>query len=179
MPQKNECSKIIGFLVFIFLSFSTFFLISEIYAADDLKSIMQLIEKGEKEKAAQQIDQYIKINPNDPRLMFIKGAVNADLKKYNEAINAFTYLTEKYPTLPEPFNNLALIYIELGDYGKAQKFLESALKINPEYFTAYINLGDLYSKRALVSYGKALEIDKKNVGAKNKYLLIEKTIKYK
>lgn len=140
---------------------------------------MQLIEKGEKEKAAQQIDQYLKINPNDPQLMFIKGAVNADLKKYNEAINAFTYLTEKYPTLPEPFNNLALIYIELGDYGNAQKFLESALKINPEYFTAYINLGDLYSKRALVSYGKALEIDKKNVSAKNKYLLIEKTIKYK
>ncbi|MEY4920536.1 MAG: hypothetical protein RLZZ564_64 [Pseudomonadota bacterium] len=177
MPQKNECSNIKnlkGFLVFIVLSLSTFFIANEIYAADDFKSIMQLIEKGEKEKAAQQIDQYLKVNPNDPQVIFIKGVVNAELGKYNEAIQAFTYLTEKHPSLPEPFNNLAVIYAELGDYDKAQKALESAIKTHPSYSTAHVNLGDLYTKRATVAYNKALDIDKTNVQAKTKLSLIKK-----
>jgi tetratricopeptide (TPR) repeat protein len=182
MPQKNECSNIKnlkGFLLFIFLSLSTFFIINETCAADDFKSIMQLIEKGEKEKAAQQIEQYLKTNPNDPQVIFIKGVVNADLKKYSEAIKAFTYLTEKRPTLPEPFNNLAMIYIDLGDYDKAQKLLESAVKIDPNYSLAFINLGDLFSKRAYISYGKVLESNKTNIKAKNKLLLVERVLQYK
>jgi hypothetical protein len=177
MPQKNECSNIKNlkaFLLFILLSLPTFFIVNKIYAADDFKSIMQLIEKGEKEKAAQQIDQYLKTNPNDPQVIFIKGVVNAELGKYNEAIQAFTYLTEKHPSLPEPFNNLAVLYAELGDYDKAQKALESAIKTHPSYATAHVNLGDLYTKRATVAYNKALEIDRTNVQAKTKLSLIKK-----
>jgi tetratricopeptide (TPR) repeat protein len=135
---------------------------------------MQLIEKGEKEKAAQQIDQYLKTNPTDPQVIFIKGVVNAELGKYNEAIQAFTYLTEKHPGLPEPFNNLAVLYAELGEYDKAQKALESAIKTHPSYATAHVNLGDLYTKRATVAYNKALEIDKANMQAKTKLSLIRK-----
>lgn len=177
MPQKNEYSNIKnlkGFLLFILLSAFTFFLANEIYAADDFKSIMQLIEKGEKEKAAQQIDQYLKVNPNEPQVIFIKGVVNAELGKYNEAIQAFTYLTKKHPNLPEPFNNLAVLYAELGDYDKAQQALETSIKTNPSYATAHINLGDLYTKRATVAYNKALEIDKTNIQAKTKLSLIKK-----
>ncbi|CAM8430607.1 Tetratricopeptide repeat [Candidatus Methylopumilus planktonicus] len=177
MPQKNECSNIKnikGFLLFILLSLSTFFIANDIYAADDFKAIMQLIEKGEKEKAAQQIDLYLKTNPNDPQVIFIKGVVKAELGKYNEAILAFTYLTEKHPSLPEPFNNLAVLYAELGDYDKAQKALESAIKTHPSYSTAHVNLGDLYTKRATVAYNKALEIDKTNLQAKTKLSLIKK-----
>ena len=177
MPQKNECSNIKnlkGFLLFILLSLSTFFIANDIYAADDFKAIMQLIEKGEKEKAAQQIDLYLKTNPNDPQVIFIKGVVKAELGKYNEAILAFTYLTEKHPSLPEPFNNLAVLYAELGDYDKAQKALESAIKTHPSYATAHVNLGDLYTKRATVAYNKALEIDKTNLQAKTKLSLIKK-----
>jgi thioredoxin-like negative regulator of GroEL len=177
MPQKNKRSNIKnlkGFLLFTLLSLSTFFIANEIYATDDFKSIMQLIEKGEKEKAAQQIDHYLKTNPNDPQVIFIKGVVNAELGKYNEAIQAFTYLTDKHPSLPEPFNNLAVLYAELGDYDKAQKALESAIKTHPSYATAHVNLGDLYTKRATVAYNKALEIDKTNVQAKTKLSLIKK-----
>ena len=177
MPQKNECSNIKnlkGFLLFILLSLSTFFIANDINAADDFKSIMQLIEKGEKEKAAQQIDLYLKTNPNDPQVIFIKGVVKAELGKYNEAILAFTYLTEKHPSLPEPFNNLAVLYAELGDYDKAQKALESAIKTHPSYATAHVNLGDLYTKLATVAYNKALEIDKTNLQAKTKLSLIKK-----
>jgi tetratricopeptide (TPR) repeat protein len=177
MPQKNECSNIKnlkGFLLFILLSLSAFFIANEIYAADNFKSIMQLIEKGEKEKAAQQIDQYLKANPNDSQVIFIKGVLKAELGKYNDAIQAFTYLTEKHPSLPEPFNNLALLYAELGDYDKAQKALESAIRNHPSYSAAHVSLGDLYTKRATVAYNKALEIDKKNVQAKKKLSLIKK-----
>jgi tetratricopeptide (TPR) repeat protein len=100
--------------------------------------------------------------------------VKAELGKYNEAIQAFTYLTEKHPSLPEPFNNLALLYAELGDYDKAQKALESAIRNHPSYSAAHVSLGDLYTKRATVAYNKALEIDKKNVQAKKKLSLIKK-----
>ncbi len=175
MSQKIKYSNmrnLKGFLLFTFLYI--FFIVNKIYAADDLKSIMQLIEKGEKEKAAQYIDKYLKINPSDPQVIFIKGVINAELGKYNEAVQAFTYLTEKHPNLPEPFNNLAVLYAELGEYDKAQKSLESAIKTHPSYATALINLGDLYTKRATVAYNKALEIDKTNMQAKTKLSLIKK-----
>jgi tetratricopeptide (TPR) repeat protein len=54
-----------------------------------------------------------------------------------EAIEIFTKLTQDYPELPEPYNNLAVIYASQGQYDKARAALEQSIRTHPSYATAY------------------------------------------
>jgi Flp pilus assembly protein TadD len=57
-------------------------------------------------------------------------------------------LIEDYPELPEPYNNLAVLYAQQKQFDKARTALEMAIRIHPGYATAYENLGDLHSRLA-------------------------------
>jgi len=78
--------------------------------------------------------------------------------KSAEAINIFQKLTEDYPELPEPYNNLAVLHASAGNYDKARVALERAIRTNPAYATAHENLGDVYAKLASQSYDKAMQL---------------------
>jgi len=78
--------------------------------------------------------------------------------KSTEAINVFQKLTEDYPELPEPYNNLAVLHASAGNYDKARVALERAIRTNPAYATAHENLGDVYAKLASQSYDKAMQL---------------------
>jgi tetratricopeptide (TPR) repeat protein len=90
-----------------------------------------------------------------------------------EAIVIFTKLTEDYPELPEPYNNLAVIYAQQRQFDKAKQALEQAIRTHPSYATAHENLGDLYARLASQAYGKALQLDSSNASAQNKLALIK------
>lgn len=78
--------------------------------------------------------------------------------KTTDAINVFQKLTEDYPELPEPYNNLAVLHASAGNYDKARVALERAIRTNPTYATAHENLGDVYAKLASQSYDKAMQL---------------------
>ncbi|SFF77765.1 Tetratricopeptide repeat-containing protein [Duganella sp. CF458] len=78
--------------------------------------------------------------------------------KTADAINVFQKLTEDYPELPEPYNNLAVLHAAAGNYDKARVALERAIRTNPAYATAHENLGDVYAKLASQSYDKAMQL---------------------
>ena len=99
---------------------------------------------------------------DDVRAQFAKGVAYAQANQPAEAITIFTQIIESHPTLPEPYNNLAVIYADQGDYEKAQKLLERVIKIHPDYATAQENLGDIYIKMAAETYGKSFKLDGKN-----------------
>jgi tetratricopeptide (TPR) repeat protein len=88
----------------------------------------------------------------------------------------FTRLTQDYPNLPEPYNNLAVIYAGQGQYEKARAALEQSIRTHPSYATAYENLGDVYAKLASQAYGKALQLDASNTGAQNKLSLVRELV---
>jgi len=91
-------------------------------------------------------------------LRFIKGMILSEQGKSAEAINIFQKLTEDYPELPEPYNNLAVLHASAGNYDKARVALERAIRTNPAYATAHENLGDVYAKLASQSYDKAMQL---------------------
>lgn len=105
---------------------------------------------------------------DDIRAQFAKGVAYAEANQREEAIAVFTQMIETHPTLPEPYNNLAVIYADQGNYEKAQKLLERVIKIRPDYATAQENLGDIYLKRAAEAYGKTLQLDVGNQRAQTK-----------
>lgn len=105
--------------------------------------------------ALSQLDARIKTNPRDAQAKFKRGAVLAHLNRDDEAIQQFVELTQTYPELPEPYNNLAALYAKEGRYDEARAALETAVKTSPSYGLAYENLGDLYLRLAAESYKRA------------------------
>ncbi len=141
--------------------------------ANDIQDINQLFRKGELNEALTRANQYLVKNPKDAQVRFLKGLILADQNKTADAIQAFTGLTEDYPELPEPYNNLAVLYAAQGKYDAARTALEMAIRTHPSYATAHENLGDLYAKMASMAYDKALQLDNSNTSAQTKLALIK------
>ena len=140
--------------------------------ADTLQDISKQIKQGQHAQALEQIDKYLAGKPKDAQGRFLKGIVLTEMNKPNEAIAVFSKLTEDYPELPEPYNNLAVIYAQQKQYDKAKQALEMAIRTHPSYATAHENLGDIYARLASQAYDRALQIDSSNSSAQNKLALI-------
>jgi tetratricopeptide (TPR) repeat protein len=140
--------------------------------ADDLSDVSQLLRSGQHVAALAKADAFLTKNPRDAQMRFLKGVILTEQNKSAEAIAIFTKLTEDYPTLPEPYNNLAVLYASSGQYEKARTALDMAIRTNPTYATAYENLGDVHAKLASQAYDKALQLDNTNTGAKSKLTMV-------
>ncbi|MEO6973049.1 MAG: tetratricopeptide repeat protein [Rhodoferax sp.] len=127
--------------------------------ADVYGDVSQLLRSGKQAEALAKADQYITKNPRDPQMRFIKGVILTNAGKTDDAIATFTQLTQDYPELPEPYNNLAALYAAQGQFDKARALLEMAIRTNPSYATALENLGDVYVRLAAQSYAKAVQLD--------------------
>ncbi len=124
--------------------------------ADDFADISKHIKAGQFNEALVKVDAALAKTPKDAQLRFLKGLIYTEQNKSAEAIVIFTKMTEDYPDLPEPYNNLAVLYASAGQYDKARTALEAAIRTHPAYATAYENLGDVYAKLASQAYDKAL-----------------------
>ena len=140
---------------------------------DELQEANQAFKQGKLDRASERVDAYLKTRPKDARGRFLKGIILAEQNKPNDAIAVFTSLTQDYPELPEPYNNLAVLYASQGQYDKARSALEMAIRTHPSYATAHENLGDIYAKMASQAYDKALQLDKGNTVAQTKLNLIK------
>lgn len=127
--------------------------------ADEYSDITALLKAGKPADALTKVDQRLASTPKDPQLRFLRGVAQADTGKQGDAIATFTQLTQDYPELPEPYNNLAVLYASQNQLDKARTALEMAIRTNPSYSTAHENLGDIYAKLAAQAYNKALQLD--------------------
>lgn len=141
--------------------------------ADELQDIQTLIKQGNQTLALERVNAYLVSRPKDAQGRFLKGVILTEQNKTAEAIKVFTTLTEDYPELPEPYNNLAVLYAQQQQYDKARQALETAIQTHPSYATAHENLGDIYAKMASQAYDRALQIDKSNTAAQTKLALIK------
>ncbi len=130
--------------------------------ADEMADVSKLAKAGKFVEALNKTNEYLSKHPSDPQMRFMKGVLLTEQNKSDEAIAVFTKLTEDYKDLPEPYNNLAVLYAANGQYDKARVSLEKAIRTNPSYMTAYENLGDVYGKMASQAYDKALALGSNN-----------------
>lgn len=140
--------------------------------ADEYSDVNQLLRAGKTAEASAKADQYLAGKPRDPQMRFLKGVIQSESGKTAEAINTFNKLTEDFPELPEPYNNLAVLYAGQSQFDKARTALEMAIRTNPSYATAHENLGDVYAKLASQAYSKALQLDGSNTAVQPKLALI-------
>ena len=140
--------------------------------ADDYADVSRLMRAGQFAEAMTKVDQALASKPRDPQMRFFKGVIQTETGKTNDAIATFTKITEDYPELPEPYNNMAVLYAGQSQFDKARAALEMAIRTNPSYATAHENLGDVYARLASQAYSKALQLDGGNAAVPPKLALI-------
>ena len=144
-----------------------------VMAANSYEDASKQFKQGNYAEALEKIETVIAANPRDARARFLKGLILTEQNKPADAIKVFSSLTEDYPELPEPYNNLAVLYASQGQYDKARKSLEMAIRTHPSYAIAHENLGDVYAKMASEAYDKALQLDRSNAAAQTKLAMIK------
>jgi len=140
--------------------------------ADEIQDANKLFKQGQLTQALAKVNGVLASKPKDAQARFLKGLIVNEQGNTAEAIAIFTGLTNDYPELPEPYNNLAVLYAGQGEYEKARVALEMAIRTHPSYATAHENLGDIYAKLASEAYDRALQLDKNNTGTQTKLALI-------
>jgi tetratricopeptide (TPR) repeat protein len=151
---------------------STFFVASAFAQPAELQEANRLLKAGQTQQALDRANAYLNTKPKDAVARFIRGIAQSELGKTNDAILTFQSLTEDFPELPEPYNNLAVLYSSKGQFEKARVALELAIQTHPSYATAHENLGDIYAKLASQAYDKALQLDRANNAAATKLNLV-------
>ncbi len=145
--------------------------------ADVYGDVNALLRAGKLGEAQSKAEAFLETNPRDPQMRFLKGVIQRTAGKQADAITTFTKLTEDYPELPEPYNNLAVLYAGQSQFDKARAALEMAIRTNPSYSTAHENLGDVYARLASQAYNKALQLDGASAEVTPKLALIRELFK--
>lgn len=142
-------------------------------ASTAVTEVNQLMAQGKLTEAAALARAHLSRNGNDVHMRFLQGVIATEQQKYDLAIEIFGALTRDFPNLPEPYNNLAVLYATQGQMQKAAQTLEQATRVNPGYATAYENLGDLYARMAGNAYAQALQRDSNRKDVQPKLALIQ------
>jgi len=123
--------------------------------ADDLASAQRLWLAGQKTQAVELVEQALTRTPDDLQLRFAQGVMRMELGERAKAQAIFTRLTQDFPDLADPFNNLAVLHAAAGELDEARAALEQALRLQPEHAQAQENLGDVLVRLALRAYQRA------------------------
>jgi len=123
--------------------------------ADDLANAQRLWLAGQKTQAVEQIEQALKRTPDELQLRFALGVMQMELGQRAQAKGIFTSLTQDFPDLADPYNNLAVLHAAGGQLDEAKSALEQALRLQPDHAQAQENLGDVLVRLALRAYQQA------------------------
>jgi Flp pilus assembly protein TadD len=133
--------------------------------------IADLMQAGKSEEALKRADKFLADKPRDLQVRFLRAVTLVDLGRKPEAVDALTALTQDFPELPEPYNNLAVLAAAQGGMDRAEHLLQQAIAAKPNYITAQENLGDLYVAMATAAFERASQLDPTNNALKSKLTL--------
>ena len=123
--------------------------------ADLASDVHGLLAKGDLPGALRTTEAASQANPRDAQPRFLRAVVLMDMQRSDEALAAFTLLSQEYPELPEPFNNIALLQVRAGRLELARQALETALRNDPGHRAARTNLGEVHLMLAVQAWQQA------------------------
>ena len=117
--------------------------------------VERLIKARQYKDAVTLINSKIKENPRNVQIRFVKARLEIEMRQFGEAKKSLIEITQQFPELPEPYNNLAAIAANQGNWIEARDYLELALKLRPTYVIASANLGEIYIRLGAQAYENA------------------------
>lgn len=136
--------------------------------ADVYDDVERMVRNGQLERASQATEAHLQKNPQDPQMRLIGSRILEAQGRWDEARALLESLTQEFPELPEPHNNLAVLYARDGRMQDAEDSLNKALLARPDYGVALENLGDLHLSLALQAYQRAVRTPTPTAGARRK-----------
>lgn len=137
----------------------------------------RLMREGKADDALKVLDVALADAPRDPRLRFLYGVILAERGRNRDATDVFEQMTRDFPELPEPYNNLAVMYAAAGDLDRARSALENSVRALPGYALAHENLGDVYIRMGARAYQRAADLDPRGTIAREKLTLARELMK--
>jgi len=113
---------------------------------------------GKREQALQSVQAALSESPQDARLRFALAVMQMESGRADAAEALLLGLTQDFPDLADPYNNLAVIRAGRGELEGARRALEQALALQPEHVQAQENLGDVLLRLALQAYERAQKL---------------------
>jgi len=123
--------------------------------ATELDAAQQQWLAGHRAQAVQLLEQALVQTPNELGLRFALGVMRMELGERVKARTIFVALSQDYPDLADPYNNLAVLLAADGELEAARDALEHAVLLQPTHAQALENLGDVLLRLALRSYERA------------------------
>ena len=130
--------------------------------AQGLVEARKLLEAKRYDEAIARLAVLSKDRPREAQARFLKSVAESDIGRPQDAVMTLRALLADFPELPEPRNNLAVLYAAQGNYALARQELELAIAAAPDYAIAHENLGDVYARLAVTEYEHAAALDKTN-----------------
>ena len=128
------------------------------------------------ERAEVLVDKFMAVNPRDPQMRFWKAWITDRTGDKQVALDLYLSLTQDYPEIAEPFNNLAVLYAAKGQFSVAKEALDAALRANPNYADAHENMGDVLVQLANYSYKRSLQINPTQRGVSRKINILKPSL---
>jgi tetratricopeptide (TPR) repeat protein len=126
--------------------------------ADLYSDVNRLIQGGQWDKAQKEVDARLKTAPTDPQMRLLLSRIQDGQGQTQAAMETLMGLTQSFPELPEPHNNLAVLLARENRHAEALTALQAAVQARPDYAIALENMGDVYAALASQAYAKALQI---------------------
>ena len=130
-------------------------LASCIAMADVYTEVNDKISSGQWSAAQTLIERQLQKQPADPQIRLMQSQMQTAQGQTAQAIETLQALTQEFPELPEPYNNLAVLYAGQQRFDEAASALALAIRARPDYSLALENLGDVRIAQARQSYLKA------------------------
>jgi len=117
--------------------------------------IEKLVKAKKYPEAIDLIDKQLKKTPGNVQLRYVKARMQIEMRQWEMAKKTLIEITQQFPELPEPYNNLAALAANQGNWIEARDYLELALKLRPSYTVASANLGEVYIRLGAQAYDNA------------------------
>jgi tetratricopeptide (TPR) repeat protein len=101
-------------------------------------------DKREYDRAIQDFDQAIGLDPNNTRAFYSRGIAHNSKREYDRAIQDFDQAIRLDPNNAPAFNDRGTAYNFKRDYDRAIQDYDQAIRLDPNYARAFYNRGIAY-----------------------------------
>jgi protein O-mannosyl-transferase len=103
-----------------------------------------LAKNNELEPAGQLVEDWVRAEPDNREALGMLAELNLRLGKQVDAGRILSSMLERYPHDVQSMNKLAILHLNNRRMDEAEQLLERAVKINPDFTDAWMNLARLY-----------------------------------
>jgi tetratricopeptide (TPR) repeat protein len=145
--------------------------------AEPHEATLKLLKQEKFTDALQFVQAYLIDHPNDPQMKFWLALLLNKKGSTQESLALYREITQQYPELAEPHNNLGMLLAQQGELEEAKLEFEMALREQPDMAFAMENLSQVYLLLTEQTLKKALALNPQSRTLAAKLQIVEAFIK--